>query len=103
MQTRMLARLARDFDGHRVLIGIPSYEDVPLLSDPRVENIANAARAVRGALERLDPQARATVEGVAVYAEWVTDQAEWGQFRDQWMGRAGMPLRPDDRLTTAQR
>ncbi len=86
LQTRLLARLARDIEGHRVLIGIPSYEDVPLLCDPRVENIANAARAVRGALAGLDTQAHATVEGVAVYAEWVTDEAEWTHFRAGWTG-----------------
>jgi hypothetical protein len=83
-QTHLLLEWASSEPGHRVLIGIPSYEHVPALSDPRVENIPNAASGVRAALEE---QARtpSCFEGVAIYAHWVTDPGEWGQFRNHWL------------------
>jgi hypothetical protein len=68
---------------HRVLIGIPSYEDVPKLSNPKVENIENASLGVRAALED-QPSRRACLDGVAVYAEWVTDEDEWAAYEKNW-------------------
>ncbi len=68
---------------HQVLIGIPSFEDAPAVSIPRVENLRSASLGVRAALERRNP-ARC-FEGVAVYAEWVTDASEWQDYRRFWM------------------
>jgi hypothetical protein len=68
---------------HRVLIGIPSYEDVPRLSNPKVENIENASLGVRAALED-KPSRLACLDGVAVYAEWVTDEDEWAAYEKSW-------------------
>jgi hypothetical protein len=70
--------------GHRVMIGIPAYEDMPAPSGPRVENIRNAALGVRAALER---EACAPFEGVAVYAHGVVDSSQWKQFRNYWLCR----------------
>lgn len=83
-QTHLLVHWACEQPDHQLLIGIPSYEDVPLYSNPEIENIPNAARAVRAALEELGP-GRECFEGVAVYANWVTDEAEWGAYRKHWL------------------
>ncbi|MBN1756847.1 MAG: hypothetical protein JW863_00930 [Chitinispirillaceae bacterium] len=85
-QTERLLECADSVPGHRVMIGIPSYEDVPKFSDPRVENIHNAALGVRAALE-----ARTALnnpfDGVAVYACWTTDSTEWRDYEAYWMNR----------------
>lgn len=84
-ETRTLLQLSGNTPDHRLQIGIPSYEDAPQTSDPRVENIPMAARGVRAGLEALDPAARAQFEGVAIYSNWVTDAREWEDFRGEWI------------------
>jgi len=85
-QTRLLLRLANRIPNHQLLIGIPSYEDVPKLSDPHVENIPNAVMGVRGALAQ-DVSEISSFQGVAIYAHWVTDAMEWKQYRAYWLNR----------------
>jgi hypothetical protein len=82
-QTSLLLDWACAASPHRVLIGIPSYEDVPRLSNPKVENIENAALGVRAALEE-KPARLDCFEGVAVYAEWVTSEDEWQAYEKNW-------------------
>jgi hypothetical protein len=83
-QTGLLVKWACEEPGHQVLIGIPSYEDVPLYSNPKIENIRNAALGVRAALEEVGSEADC-FEGVAVYADWVTDADEWLDYRRFWL------------------
>ena len=83
-QTELLVEWACQIPGHRVLIGIPSYEDVPLYSNPEVENIPSAVSGVRAALEEVGPSTDC-FEGVSVYANWVTDAEEWEDFRLLWL------------------
>lgn len=85
-QTAQLLALASAIPGHRVMIGIPSYEDVPGYSDPRIENIKNGACGVRAGLEQDTSWLRA-FDGVAIYAYWTTDPAEWKQYRVYWLNR----------------
>jgi hypothetical protein len=85
-QTGRLLDLAETVPGHRVMIGIPSYEDVPAFSDPEVENIANAVKGVRAALEMRRSGSEA-FDGVAVYACWTTDSTEWRDYEVHWLGR----------------
>jgi hypothetical protein len=82
-QTEHLVRWACETPGHELLIGIPSYEDVPTYSDPEVENLRTASLGVRAALEAIEPPP-ACFAGVAVYAYWVTDDAEWRDFDAHW-------------------
>ena len=84
-QTRLLVRWASAYPGHQVLIGIPSYEEGSPASDPLVENVANGALGVRRGLEK-EGTGGGTFTGVAVYANWVTDDKEWADFRHFWMG-----------------
>ncbi len=83
-QTRLLTRWGSAFPGHQVLIGIPSYEEGSTASDPLVENLAHGALGVRRGLEKEGTDGGAFT-GVAVYANWVTDQREWEDFRHFWM------------------
>jgi hypothetical protein len=85
-QTRLLVRWAADYPGHQVLIGIPSYEEGSPASDPRVENLANGALGVRRALEK-EGTGNGAFTGVSIYANWVTDEGEWSDFRRHWMER----------------
>jgi hypothetical protein len=85
-QAAHLLKLAAAVHGHRLMIGVPSYEDVPKLSDPNVENIRNAACGVRAALEA-DTSGGSTFDGVAVYAHWTTDAKEWKWYEVYWLNR----------------
>ena len=82
-QTRRLVRWSCAALKHEVLIGIPTYHDVPEYSDPSVENIHNATLGVRSALESF-PNKPECFRGVSIYANWVTDADEWRQFEHTW-------------------
>lgn len=83
-QTGLLADWACSITGHELLIGIPSYEDVPVYSNPNVENIRTASLGVRSALEDRESPTPCLL-GVSVYSNWVTDEEEWADFRRYWM------------------
>lgn len=87
-QTGLLADWACSTTGHELLIGIPSHEDVPLYSNPEVENIRTASLAVRSALEDRESPTPCLL-GVSVYSNWVTDEEEWADFRRYWMEPTG--------------
>jgi hypothetical protein len=82
-QTRRLIRWSCKAEKHEVLIGIPTYHDVPEYADPSVESIGNAALGVRSALESF-PEKPECFRGVSIYANWVTDAEEWLQFERSW-------------------
>ncbi|MBI5671308.1 MAG: hypothetical protein HZC41_25210 [Chloroflexi bacterium] len=69
-----------------VLIGIPSYDTESPEHRLDVENIAAAASGVRDGLQQAGDSA-AVVTGVALYAEWDTDESDWQQFRREWLRR----------------
>lgn len=72
--------------GAEVVIGIPTYDDELPAHDVRVENIDTAVRGIRQGLEQAG-DARRAVEGVAIYADWQTDDVEWRQYQQQWLGK----------------
>jgi hypothetical protein len=80
-QTRVLSQIAADHPEHELLIGVPTYEDNPATSNPAVENVRNAALGVRAGLEE-EPDHR--VRGIAVYADWVTSEEDWTDYRAYW-------------------
>jgi len=82
-QTRRLVHWSCGAQKHEILIGIPTYQDVPEYADPSVESIDNAILGVRSALESL-PNQQECFRGVAIYANWVTDADEWSQFERDW-------------------
>ena len=83
-QTNLLVDWACSVPGHEVLIGLPAYEDVPLYSNPEVENLRTASLGVRAALENRSTSSHC-LSGVAIYSNWVTDPEEWSDFRRYWM------------------
>ena len=82
-QTARVGQWACDEEDHQILIGLPSYEDVPIYSDPQVENLRTASLGVRAALE--EEPLKECFQGVAIYAYWVTDESEWQTFGESWI------------------
>jgi hypothetical protein len=70
----------------RVLIGIPTYDATGLMHRARVETIENALLGI--VLGLRTSGADGTFEGVAVYADWTTDDAEWLTYERLWRGRS---------------
>jgi hypothetical protein len=89
---RYLAYVARTVttrlasSGHaRLLVGIPTYDETGLMHRGQVETPENALAGLVAGLRGLG--AGGTFEGVALYAEWTTDEAEWAVYEQVWRGR----------------
>jgi hypothetical protein len=73
-------------EGKSVLLGVPTYDDAGVeYHDPRVENITNALLGVHRGLSR--QSLPANYQGVAIYCEWETSEAEWRYFREYFLGQ----------------
>jgi hypothetical protein len=83
-QTHRLAQWACAARSHQLLIGIPAFRDAHDDPTSRVENIRSASLGVRSALESF-PTRPHCFGGVSVYANWVTDDAEWFDFERYWV------------------
>lgn len=64
-----------------VILGLPTYWEGPKSHNPRAENLKTALRAVRGIKDW-----PAVFEGVALFADYTTDEEEWDLFRRFWSG-----------------
>jgi hypothetical protein len=69
----------------RVLMGIPTYEPFGFMHRRGVETPENALVGVVAGLRGLG--AGGTFEGVALYAEWTTDESEWRVYERYWRNR----------------
>ena len=69
----------------RVLIGVPTYDARGLMHRAGVETPENALVGVVAGLR--GSRGGGTFEGVALYAEWTTDAAEWRIYDRIWRGR----------------
>jgi hypothetical protein len=83
--TEALTPLARA----RVLIGVPTYDASGLMHRAGVETLENALLGVIAGLRGRGPGG--TFEGVALYAGWTTDAAEWDTYERLWRGGAKPP------------
>ncbi len=70
----------------RVLMGVPTYEPYGFMHRRGVETPENAIVGVVAGLRGLG--AGGTFEGVALYAEWTTDESEWLAYERHWRNRA---------------
>ena len=70
----------------RVLMGVPTYEDFGFMHRSGVETVDNALYGVVAGLRGLG--AGGTFEGVALYAEWTTDDADWAAYERVWRNQA---------------
>lgn len=83
----LMARWTRDelgaTRGRALLLGLPAYTDAGVgWHHPWVENLAHALRGVHAGLpDVLPPQ----YQGVALYAEWELDDAEWQTLRAEFL------------------
>jgi hypothetical protein len=68
-----------------IFMGVPTYVDTRRKTPTNAENIHSA---IRGAIMGLDgiPAGQAEKFGLAVYAEWTTDEKEWQTYRREWLG-----------------
>ncbi len=69
----------------RVLMGVPTYDDSSFMHRLSVETPRNALLGVVAGLRGLG--AGGTFEGIALYAEWTTDDREWDVYERTWRGR----------------
>jgi hypothetical protein len=69
----------------RVLMGIPTYEPFGFMHRRGVETPQNALVGVVAGLRGLG--AGGTFEGIALYAEWTTDESEWRVYERYWRNR----------------
>ena len=84
--TRALATLPPPEQGGCLIwIGVPAYEDDVGWHRPDAETLAAGLAGVNRAL---DERWLAHVRGVAVYASWTTDAAEWATYDADWRRRA---------------
>jgi hypothetical protein len=70
----------------RLLMGVPTYDETGLMHRGRVETPENAILGIVEGLRGLG--GGGTFEGVALYAEWTTDPAEWAVYESLWRGKS---------------
>jgi spore germination protein YaaH len=76
-------RIAAAVDGKAVIMmGVPTYEDRGWTFHPEAENMESALRGIRLAL----PDVAGAPPGIAIYAHWTTDDAEWATYQRLWRG-----------------
>jgi hypothetical protein len=71
-------------EGKAVLLGVPTYDDAGVgYHDPKVENLPNALSGIhRGLSQKTLPT---NYQGVAIYSDWETSEAEWSHFRAHFL------------------
>jgi hypothetical protein len=78
-------RIAAAVDGKAaIMMGVPTYEEPGWTFHPAAENMESALRGIRLALADAGPWTARP--GVAIYARWTTDDAEWATYRRLWRG-----------------
>lgn len=73
-------------EGTTIMVGIPTYDAEPPGHDPDVENVGTAVRGAIDGLRQAGSAAR-HVRGLAIYADWTTNDDEWAQFKQDWVDR----------------
>ena len=65
-------------------LGLPTYDDAGVgYHDPKVENLNNALLGVHRGLSQTVPTTN--YQGVAIYCDWETSDAEWNHFRQHFL------------------
>ncbi len=70
----------------RVVIGVPTYKKGGASHHARAENLSVAIRGVRAGVDRLSPQERESFAGIAPFADYTTEVAEWQSYCSDWLG-----------------
>lgn len=80
-ETKALARTLPE--SVRLLVGLPTYEERRWSFHPEAENLVSGLTGVRRGLASSGASGPQEI-GVAVYADWTTDDAKWASFREMW-------------------
>src|SRR5262249_50459900 len=75
---RVTEEMVRTKARARVLVGIPTYDETGFMHRAGVETPENALLGVVAGLRGVG--GGGTFEGVAIYAEWTTDDSEWRTY-----------------------
>jgi hypothetical protein len=68
-----------------VFMGVPTYDDGSRFRFYSwAENVSTGIRGVRKGLDRMDA-AKTEDVGIAIFAEWTTDDDEWAAYRSGWL------------------
>lgn len=70
----------------KVILGLPTYNNQTLAHHPHSESLKNALRGVRLGLEDRNAKPE-SFEGVAMFADYTTDDREWSQYEEYWLGK----------------
>lgn len=81
-----IVAVTRLLPDHRVLVGIPSYDEGFSNFNAEAENIESALKGVIDGLNNRR-SVREAFEGVAVYSYWETDSEEWRTYDLLWQGK----------------
>jgi hypothetical protein len=74
-------------DDVTVFMGIPTYDEGSFWRfHPSAENMRSGIRGVRKGLDRLSRDNTNNV-GIAIFAEWTTDDDEWNAYSSAWLRR----------------
>jgi Glycosyl hydrolases family 18 len=78
----------------RLLLGVPTYRQTGLMHRAGVETPAHAIAGIVAGLRGVG--GGGTFEGIALYAEWTTDPADWAVYERLWRGKTDMaaPVTP---------
>jgi hypothetical protein len=71
----------------RLLLGVPTYGPGFFSHNPRAENIAIALKGAREGMADAGADRR-VLAGVALFAEYTTDEDEWRTYERLWLGKA---------------
>ncbi|MCU0241903.1 MAG: glycoside hydrolase family 18 protein [Vicinamibacteria bacterium] len=74
------------------MIGVPTYDAQGLMHRAGVETLDNALLGAVAGLR--ESGAGGAFEGVALYAEWTTDAAEWNSYERLWRGTSARSIPP---------
>jgi hypothetical protein len=80
------ALAAMDGSRARVLMGVPTYDETGLMHRAAAESPENALSGIVAGLR--GKGGGGTFEGVALYAEWTTDEREWSVYESVWRGKS---------------
>lgn len=68
-----------------LFMGVPTYEDRRITFNPRAENMSSALTGIKKGLANYSENQLENF-GVAIYAEWTTDETEWKTYQSLWLG-----------------
>lgn len=69
----------------KVILGLPTYNNQTLAHHPYSESLKNALRGVQYGLADMNAKTEA-FEGIALFADYTTDNNEWVQYEEYWLG-----------------